>query len=134
MSNVASISPVNPKDITADDIVAALRLGVLDDDIRKVVANAKHRAKFVEGLAARSLTVGDRVALSGLSPQYLNGRTGVVTAVDRGGRGKPRVSVRLDDVSGINGKYLGFGDNSDVIHGVPAGCATADDAAVSAAA
>lgn len=69
------------------DTVEVLRaIALMDSEqIRQVYDAAKQRDKFLRDSARReavaTMRVGDRVELTGLRPQYVNGATGTINSV-----------------------------------------------------
>jgi hypothetical protein len=107
-----------PNTSLADVIEFIVRTANLED-IDTIHQAARDRRTILgrvqASLTSSLLKPGDKVTLSGLSPKYLNGMTG--TVVERkGGSGKPKFIVKLDDSAG---RYV-----SDRPVGVPAQCLT----------
>lgn len=75
-------------------------------DLDRVVETARVRRDQLAGNLASSLRIGDRVRIGSIKPRYFEGLTGVVAAPATG----QRVSIRLDDPTSINPRYLQDGD------------------------
>jgi hypothetical protein len=90
---------------TLQEVVAAI--DSFDKDQLDIVATAlRAREKYVREAAARqalaTLQVGQKVTLKGLSPKYLNGLTGTITARDG-----EKFSVEFDEHSAWQARRYG---------------------------
>jgi hypothetical protein len=78
-------------------LIIAIVNGEFDDDLEGIKNACRQREKVQGDINLMTLKPGTKVRLRGLSPQYLNGQTGVVAAGPR--RGK-RIRVNLDSPVG----------------------------------
>ena len=93
-------------------------------ELDRIIDAVKERRRALRAIVAASVRRGATVQLGGLSPKFLNGLTGEVTAID----GK-RATVRLDEESTDRLRYqysprypVADGVTNRVINGVPLEC------------
>ncbi|WP_370973636.1 hypothetical protein [Amycolatopsis sp. cg9] len=67
-----------------------------ENDLDAITKATKSRRGVLREKVAAEVTEQAKVTLVDLSPQYLNGLTGVVTTITSGGRGQRRATVTLD--------------------------------------
>lgn len=89
--------------ITLADVAEFILTSATQEDIDRIYAAAKSRTRTLRDVVAAQVEVGASTQLQGLSPKYLNGMRGTVTAI-RGARG----DVLLDEDSTRSLRYLGF--------------------------
>ena len=95
---------------SANDVIAAIVRGELDNDIETVldavIARKKAASKLRAAQAKATLSVGDRVRLTGISPKALDGAT--ATVCDVFSRGS-RIGVEIDkEFAGVAGRFSGM--------------------------
>lgn len=111
---------------TFTDAISFITNNADADDLERILDAYKSRKKALAAVRAASVRKGSEVTLTGLSPKYLNGLSGVVHAV----RGQ-RCDVKLDENSTATLRYSGTrfyvpeGDKNYVLTGCPLTCAEA---------
>ena len=78
--------------LTYGTVIRAITTGELDDALERIVFAVKERKRAVARTLLVTIEPGEKVELTGLRPQYLNGLVGKVT----GTRGQ-RILVTLDN-------------------------------------
>lgn len=91
-----------PTATTLADVTSFILTSATQDDIDHIYAATKSRTRTLRDVVAAQVQVGATTTLQGLSPKYLNGLRGTVTAIN-GTRG----DVLLDEESTRNLRYLG---------------------------
>jgi hypothetical protein len=105
--------PPDPAPTALTDVIAWTLNQATRDDLERVIGAVKQRRQILGQITAAAVAVDARVKLTGLSPRYLNDRTGKVTAI-RGQRG----DVELDEEIYARGRYFG----EKTLPGVPLQC------------
>ena len=95
-----------------------------DADIDRIYSAIRQRQQGLRAIKAAAVSVGAEVALTGLSPKYLNGLTGTVKSING-----QRCDVELDETSTMTLRFSGRkffvpqGVTNYVVNGVPLSCA-----------
>lgn len=76
------------------NFIAGIVNGEYDDSLTRIRQAIRDREKTIGNTNLYTLNVGQRVRLKALSPKYLNGLEGEITALPRGG--SKRFAVKLD--------------------------------------
>ena len=103
---------------TYGTVIRAISRGELDDVLDRIVLAIKERKRAAGRETLYSVRPGDKVALTGLRPAYLNGMTGTVT-----GTRNTRILVALDNPPTDGGRF----SNGHPL-AVPAACVTKREA------
>lgn len=86
---------------SANDVIAAIVRGELDDDLLPIAEALDQRRRLASKRVVASLKPGDRVKLTGISPKALDGATGTVKEVKRS-----RIGVVIDkEYAGQAGRF-----------------------------
>lgn len=80
---------------TIGDIV----LNADEDDLTRIIQTVKDRRKVLASARAADVQIGASCTLTGLSPKYLNGLTGVVVRDPNGRSGTRAYACKLDEES-----------------------------------
>jgi hypothetical protein len=105
--------PPDPAPTALPDVIAWTLNQATRDDLDRLMGAVKQRRRILGQITAAAVTVKARVKLTGLSPRYLNDRTGTVTAIN-GERG----DVDLDEEILARGRLFG----QKTVRGVPLQC------------
>ena len=109
---------------TISDIV----LNADEDDLNRIIQSVKDRRKVLAAARAADVHIGATVMLTGLTPKYLNGLTGVVVRDPHGRSGTRAFGCKLDKNSTAllrrSGTrfFVAEGVEEYVLPGVPMSC------------
>lgn len=92
---------------TLSDVIEYVTDHADEQDLDRIYAAAKMRTKALRAKVAASVRVGADVSMTGISPKYFEGLTGVVTRID-GDRARVRFDERSTDVLRYKGSRRFF--------------------------
>lgn len=109
---------------TLETAVGFITLHASQEDLDRIYAAAKQRAKALRDVRAASVTTGALVRLGNVKPKYMDGLTGKVVDV-RQGRSTTKVDIELDlDSTEImrvsSNHYIPVGTERHRLNNVPA--------------
>jgi hypothetical protein len=91
---------VSSDPVTLTDVLSFIGGHADPDALDTILGVVRDRRRALADVAAHAVRVGATVRLHSLSPRYLNGLTGTVTAIPAARRGaKRRCTIRLDQTS-----------------------------------